>query len=78
MSAGLNPDATTPVSSDLVEWADILVVMEESHRNKLSKKFGSALKGKRIVVLGIPDEYEYMQPELVRLLKSVVPRHCGI
>lgn len=78
MSAGLNPDATTPVSSDLVEWADILVVMERSHRNKLSKKFGSALKGKRIVVLGIPDEYEYMQPELVRLLKSVVPRHCGI
>ena len=78
MSAGLNSDATTPVSSDLIEWADILVVMEKSHRNKLNKKFGAFLKGKRIVVLGIPDEYEYMQPELVRLLKAVVPRHVGM
>lgn len=78
MSAGLDPDATAPVSSDLIEWADILLVMEKSHGNKLGKKFGSLLKNKRVVVLGIPDEYDYMQPELVRLLKALVPRRCGI
>ncbi len=78
MSAGLNTDATTPVSSDLIDWADIIVVMEKSHKNKLGKKFGAFLKGKRVVVLGIPDEYEYMQPELIQLLKAIVPRHIGI
>ena len=78
MSAGLNSDATVPVSSDLIEWADVLVVMEKSHKNKLSKKFREHLRNKKIVVLGIPDEYDYMQPELVQLLKAVVPRYCGI
>jgi predicted protein tyrosine phosphatase len=78
MSAGLNNDATIPLSNDLIDWADFIVVMEKSHRNKLSKKFRSALKGKRVVVLGIPDEYEYMQEELVQLLKATVPRCVGL
>jgi len=78
MSAGTNSDATVPVSSDLIEWADVLVVMEQVHKSKLSKKFRDHLKNKRIVVLGIPDDYEYMQPELVQLLKAIVPRYCGI
>lgn len=78
LSAGLNHDAVAPLSADLIEWADVLVVMENTHKNKLSKKFRASLKGKRIVVLGIPDEYEYMQPELVRLLEGVVPRRVGL
>lgn len=78
MSAGLNSDSAVPISPDLVEWADVLVVMEKSHKNKLSKKFREHLRNKKIVVLGIPDEYDYMQPELVQLLKAVVPRYCGI
>ncbi len=78
MSEGLNNDATIPLSNDLIDWADFIVVMEKSHRNKLSKKFRSALKGKRVVVLGIPDEYEYMQEELVQLLKATVPRCVGL
>lgn len=78
LSAGLNHDAVAPVSSDLIEWADVLVVMENTHKVKLSKKFRASLKGKRIVVLGVPDEYEYMQPELIRLLEAVVPRRVGL
>ena len=73
MSAGLNHDAVTPLSTDLIEWADNIIVMEQAHKNKLSKKFHGHLSGKRIVVLGIPDEYDYMQPELIRLLQSRVP-----
>ena len=78
MSAGLNSDAITPVSTDLLEWADIVVVMEEKHKNKLSKKFSPFLKGKRVVVLGIPDEYDYMQPELIQILKAKVLRYVGL
>jgi predicted protein tyrosine phosphatase len=75
IGAGTNADASTPVSGDLIEWADIVLVMEKSHRNKVAKKFRDQLKGKRLVVLDIPDQFEYMQPELVNLLKVRVGRH---
>ena len=76
-SAGLGSDAVYAVSSEDLEWADIIFVMEKSHRNKLSKKFKEHIRGKRVVVLNIPDEYEYMDPVLIQLLKASVPRHLG-
>ncbi len=69
-SAGLNPEAETPVSSDLLEWADVIFVMERAHRNKLSKKFKAHLKAKRVICLDIPDEFAFMDPSLVRLLEA--------
>ena len=69
-SAGLNSDAEQPLSAEQLEWADVVFVMERAHRNKLSKRFKPHLKGKRVVCLGIPDEYEFMQPELVQLLEN--------
>ena len=74
ISAGTNSDCETPVSGDLIEWADIVLVMEKSHKNKITKKYKELLKGKRLVVLDIPDNYDYMQPELIQLLKTKVPR----
>lgn len=74
IGAGTNSDADTPVSGDLIEWADIILVMEKTHRNKVSKKYKELLKNKRLVVLEIPDNYEYMQPELIQLLKTKVSR----
>lgn len=68
-SAGIAHDAVTPLSSEQVECADIIMVMEAHHRSKLSQRFKAHLKGKKIIVLGIPDDYDYMQPELVRLLE---------
>ena len=68
-SAGLNHDAVVPLSADQVEWADLVVVMEKVHRKRLNRKFRSWLGGKRIVVLNIPDDYDYMDPELIELLK---------
>ena len=69
-SAGLNHDAETVVSPELLEWADVVFVMERAHRNKLSEKFRPHLKSKRIICLDIPDEFEYMDPGLVRLLET--------
>ncbi|MES9902026.1 MAG: hypothetical protein ABW168_05000 [Sedimenticola sp.] len=78
IGAGTNKDAETPVSGDLIEWADVILAMEKSHRNKVSKKYSALLKGKRLVVLDIPDIYECMQPELIQLLKSRVPRYVQL
>ena len=74
-SAGTNHDAENPLTGELIEWADIIFVMERAHRNKLQKQFRSSLNGKRIVVLDIPDEYEFMQPELIALLRARMVRH---
>lgn len=74
-SAGLNRGADNPLTSELLEWAEIIFVMERVHRQKLSTKFKAHLNGKRIVCLEIPDNYGYMDPELIQLLKARVPRH---
>ena len=74
-SAGLNHDAETPLSAEQVLWADVIFVMEKAHRNKLSSRFKDQINGKRVICLNIPDEYELMDPTLVKLLKVVVPRH---
>jgi predicted protein tyrosine phosphatase len=73
-SAGVGNDADVPLSPEQLAWAEIVFVMEKAHRNRLSAKFQRHLNGKRIVCLDIPDNYAYMQPELVRLLeKKVAP-----
>lgn len=69
-SAGLDSSALTPLDSETVLWAQVIFVMERSHRNKLARKFKPWLNGKRVIVLGIPDEYSFMDPELVRLLQE--------
>ena len=75
LSAGTETDALTPVDAELIEWAEIIFAMENSHRNKLRQRFGKLLDKKRLVVLRIRDDYDYMQPELVEILKRKVPPH---
>ena len=67
-SAGLGNDANVPLSVEQINWATKIFVMERAHRNKLAKKFKAHLNGKPIICLNIPDEYDYMQPELVHLM----------
>ncbi len=52
-----------------------MTLTEKAHRNKLGTKFRRYLNGKRIVCLDIPDEYDYMDPDLIALLKAKVSRH---
>jgi predicted protein tyrosine phosphatase len=75
LSAGTAADAVTPVSADLVEWADVVCAMEKYHADQLRKRFDRMLEEKRLVVLRIRDEYRYMQPELVEILKAKVAPH---
>lgn len=74
-SAGLNNAADNPVTPELLDWADLIFVMEHAHRSKLSARFEPHLRGKRVICLEIPDEFEYMDPALVTLLKARVAPH---
>ncbi len=71
-SAGLSPDAEVPVSTELLEWADLILVMEKKHKTKLAQQFGPQLRGKRVASLNIPDQYKFMDPALVALLERRV------
>lgn len=74
-SAGTNRGADNPLSAELVDWADIIFVMEKRHRRKLSENLRAQLRGKRLVCLGIPDDYAFMQPELVEILEAKVAKY---
>lgn len=71
-SAGTDKLASTVLSSDLLDWADAIIVMEKIHRNRIREKFPKHYETKKIVCLYIPDEYDYMQPELISILKDKI------
>lgn len=73
-SAGTNHDAEEPLTAEWVRWADMIVVMEKVHRAKLQSRFRKALNGQRIVCLDIPDDYAFMDEELVNLLEVRMAR----
>jgi predicted protein tyrosine phosphatase len=74
-SAGVNRDADNPLSAELIEWAEMIFVMERVHRGKLAAKFRPILGAKRVICLDIRDDYDYMAPELVELLRARVPKY---
>ncbi len=78
IGAGTNKDAVTPVSGDLIEWADIIFTMEIVHKKKITKKFTTLLKDKKLVCLDVPDIYQRMDSKLVDLLKSKVHKFIDI
>jgi predicted protein tyrosine phosphatase len=73
-SAGINHDADVPVSAEQLAWADLVFVMESTHQTKLRQRFRGDLRAARVICLGIPDDYGFMDPALVeRLLERVSP-----
>ena len=69
-SAGTDRHANQVLTQELLDWADYVIVMEKYHRNKIRSAFPKVYDTKRIICLYIPDEFDYMQPELIRLLQE--------
>jgi len=49
--------------------------MEHKHKKRLLEKFREEMAGKEVVVLDIPDEYQYMDPELIEEIESKVENY---
>jgi predicted protein tyrosine phosphatase len=77
-SAGTQPEARIVVTEGHLGWADIIFVMEKSHLNRLRRKYPEALDGKRVIALHIPDEYVFMQRELVEELRAKLERYVQL
>lgn len=71
-SAGTEPSAKIRLSAKMVIWADVIFVMEKKHKQRILEKFEFESNGKEIVVLNIPDDYQFMDPELIEEIKAGV------
>ena len=71
-SAGVSAAARCRVSEKLLLWADLVLVMEHEHKQRLREQFPELVCDLRIEVLDIPDDYELMTPELVVMLRERV------
>jgi predicted protein tyrosine phosphatase len=71
-SAGTDKSANTVLEPEQLEWADAVIVMEKCHRTFIRDKYPEFYNKKKIVCLYIPDDFDFMQPELISILKAKV------
>ncbi|BDS09380.1 low molecular weight protein tyrosine phosphatase family protein [Aureispira anguillae] len=69
-SAGTEHSAQVRLNWKLIEWAEIIFVMENKHKTRIQKTFRDTLHEQEIIVLDIPDDYPYMDKELIQLLEN--------
>jgi predicted protein tyrosine phosphatase len=74
-SAGTEPGARVRVNEGHLGWADIIFVMEKKHAAYLRDRFAEAIAGKPVHCLYIPDDYEFMDEDLIAALKSSISQY---
>ena len=77
-SAGTSSKARRTVSAKDIQWADTIFAMEQKHKNRLKADFPRLMSHKTIHVLDIPDEYSFMDPELMEILKYSVTDYLDV
>lgn len=70
-SAGLSLKSNRKLSEKDLNWAGLVLVMETDHRSKI-KELYRQLQLPNIIVLDIPDEYEYMDEGLIGILEDKI------
>jgi predicted protein tyrosine phosphatase len=68
-SAGLSPKSERKISENDLNWADLVFVMETNQRAKIWEVYDH-LELPNIEILHIPDDYEFMDEELVEILND--------
>ena len=75
--AGLSKDADELIMAEHVAWADVIMVMEPRHKQRLKNAPGGMLTDTKVVTLGIPDRFEFMDDVLVDRLREILRHHFG-
>ena len=69
-SAGTSSKARRRVNANDLAWADFVLVMEKRHRSVLRERFPEEMEDVEVQILDIPDEYTFMDAELVALIQG--------
>lgn len=77
-SAGTEPGARIKITPGHVGWADLIFCMEKKHSDRLRERFADQLPGKTLVTLRIPDDFRFMDPELIELLRTELAAYVDI
>lgn len=68
-SAGTSKDSVHQINAQDIKWADKVVVMEDKHRQRVLSKFPRIMQFKKLDVLNIPDDFKFMDKNLIKLFK---------
>jgi predicted protein tyrosine phosphatase len=71
-SAGTENNSRMKVTPGIIGWAEIIYCMEKKHIRRIREKYNDLLTGKEVICLNIPDDYAFMDDELINLLQSLV------
>ena len=71
-SAGTSNQSVVRLTPKLISWADRIFVMEPHHKRRIFEMFPDVRETKEIIVLDIPDEFGYMDAELIDHLKDAI------
>ena len=77
-SAGTENNARINVTGGHIGWADMIFVMEKKHLRRIQEKFRDILRDKKVIILGISDDYTFMDEELIEILKSQVSEYIDL
>ena len=69
-SAGTAHNARHRITLADIRWADMILVMEDKHAQRLRADFRQEVAYKALHVLDIPDDYQFMEDELIDLLRA--------
>jgi predicted protein tyrosine phosphatase len=69
-SAGTSDKARIKVNQKMLDWADLIFVMERRHQQLLKQQFPFAIADKQIIILDIEDNYRFGNEELIGILKN--------
>lgn len=76
-SAGTAHDALARVNAQMLEWADLIFIMDHQQRRSLRRRFSGHPALDRLICLDIPDEFTFLQPALIALLQARATPHLG-
>lgn len=71
-SAGTASSARIKLTVKQIAWAELIFVMEKKHKQRMMDKFGAKLIGNKVIILDIPDKYQFMDPELIEEIEVKV------
>lgn len=74
-SAGTSNKARIKVSQKLIDWADVIFVMEYKHRDILKQQFDTIQT--TLIVLNIADDYKFNDPMLLEILKENLQQYLN-
>lgn len=77
-SAGTENGARVKLTAGHIGWADMIFCMEKKHAARVRERFGAELGAKPLIVLRIPDDYGFMDPELIELLRAELSAHLDL